>query len=180
MDADFLKLIDMIEGQRREKLLAMFTDLWGRFSVAPASVKYHGSFKGGLMLHTVEVVKSSRALWSMYSAQKQLDATMESVTFCALVHDIGKIGDRDQDNYVPEVPGNYDKFTYNKSFNKLDHELLTLFWLNHYGIQVSEGEMAAIYYHAGPYVEAYKRAAETDLLMILNTADNLAAKILKI
>ena len=173
------ELVELIDEHRRVKVLTMFTEIWDRFSTAPASVKYHGSYKGGLLDHTLQVVKASRYFYNFYLDQKKLKTTLESVTFCALVHDIGKIGDSVQDMYVPEAPGS-PKFTYNKDLNKLDHELLTLFWLSHYGISASETETAAIYYHAGPYVEAYKKAAETDLLMILHTADNLSAKILNV
>ena len=160
MDREFADLIDLIDEPRRSKVLEMFADLWDRFSMAPASAKFHGSFKGGLLGHTMHVVKASRSLWAMYQAEKPLEATLESLTFCALVHDIGKIGTMTENLYV-----------------RIDHELLTLFWLSHYGIRVSADEMAAIYYHAGPYVDAHKKVAETDLLMLLHSADNLSAKV---
>ena len=179
-----IEIVKSLTEDRQVKVLTMFTDLWPRFSVAPASIKHHGSFEGGLMQHTLFVVESARALWEMYWNQThQLNCTLEELTFCALVHDIGKIGNSYQDFYIHEetpdklrVPTQV-KYTYNPKFSKMDHELLTLFWLNHYGIQMSEKEMAAIYYHAGPYVEAYKKVAESDLLILLHSADNLTAKI---
>ena len=174
-----IEITELIEEDRHVQVLTMFTDLWPRFSTAPASTKYHGSYNGGLLDHTIQVVKASRYLYNFYLDQKKLKTTLESVTFCALVHDIGKIGTKLFNSYVPETPESL-KFTYNKECPQIDHELLTLFWLNHYRVQLSEEEMAAVYYHAGPYVDAYKKTAETDLLMILHTADNLSAKILNI
>jgi len=173
MDREFADLIDLIDEPRRSKVLEMFADLWDRFSMAPASAKFHGSFKGGLLEHTFNVVEASRSLWALYQAQKPLKTTLESLTFCALVHDIGKIGTMTENLYVDVGMG---KFDYSKNF-RIDHELLTLFWLSHYGIRVSADEMAAIYYHAGPYVDAHKKVAETDLLMLLHSADNLSAKV---
>jgi HD superfamily phosphohydrolase YqeK len=176
---EIINYVKLIDEDRQVKVLVMFTELWNRFSKAPASVKYHGSYAGGLLDHTLRVIKAARDLWELYYVQKEINISLASVTFCALVHDIGKIGDSRHDAYIPEAPGS-PKFTYNKDLSRMDHELLTLYWLNRYGIQVNEEEMAAIYYHAGPYVEAYKKAAETNLLIILHTADNLTAKMLNI
>lgn len=174
---EITELISDIDSDRQEKVTKMFTDLWDRFSTAPASTKYHGSYVGGLLEHTLEVTNT--ALWLYNSYRKRLTFTIESLIFCALVHDIGKIGTRTDDIYLNVSTSEIPKFEYNKKALKMDHELLTLFWLNLYGIQITESEMLAIYYHAGPYVESYKKVSETDLLIILHTADNLSAKIMK-
>jgi 3'-5' exoribonuclease len=173
---DFFDLINLVDPTRREKLIQMFEDLWPRFSACPASTKYHGSYKGGLVDHTVQVVRISIILYNYYKETRELSHSIESFIFCALVHDIGKIGTRFHDLYL----FNEEKIEYNTKEAKIDHELLSLFWLSFYGITVSEDEMAAIYHHAGPYVDAYKKVTETELMMILHSADNLTAKVGKI
>ena len=173
---DFFDLINLIDPARRERVTLLFEDLWPRFSVCPASTKYHGAYKGGLLDHTVQVVKVSNILYKYYKAMRDLNTSLESLIFCALVHDVGKIGTRFHDIYLY----NGERFEYNTKVDKIDHELLSIFWLNFYGITLSEDEMVAIYHHAGPYVEAYKKASETDLMMLLHSADNLTAKLGKV
>jgi 23S rRNA maturation-related 3'-5' exoribonuclease YhaM len=170
------KYINILMDPRKTNVSQMFVDIWDRFSISPASTKYHGSFKGGLLAHTMAVVESSIDLFNICSRHKELKISLDSVIFCSLVHDIGKIGNSEQDAYV--LIG--DKFEHNKNLSIIEHEILSIYWLNKYGIQMSDEEMAAIYYHAGPYAEAYKKTEETELLMIIHTADNLAAKILKV
>lgn len=170
---EFEKYLNQIQEPRRTKIKKMFEDLWERFFSTPASSKYHGVFEKGLYEHTILVTKLAINLYDMCQPK---DTNYQEVLFCALVHDIGKIGTSTDPFYISKATG----YEHNKEMMKIDHELLTLFWLNQYGIEMTEREIAAIYYHAGPYVEAYKKTAETGLLIILCIADNLAAKIYKI
>lgn len=172
IDVEFECYLNLLKKPRSQKVMKMFNDLWERFSISPASSKHHGVYPKGLKDHTINVVKAALDLYETY---KPKDCTLEEILFCSLVHDIGKIGMETEDFYFATFNG-YEK---NEKI-KDSHELLTLFWLNQYEIKMSEKEMAAIFYHAGPYIESHKKTEENSLLIILHTADNLVAKIYKI
>lgn len=57
-----------------------------RFRQAPAGVKYHHAYPGGLLEHTVQVMESAAAVASCYS---QIDRTL--LLAGAFFHDLGKI-----------------------------------------------------------------------------------------
>ena len=71
---DLLKVINNnFTGERKEKLLAMYTDLEDRMSVQPASSfdHYHNAFDGGYVDHVLRVIKCAdevHALWTKMGA----------------------------------------------------------------------------------------------------------------
>ena len=57
---ELIKVIeDNFNGERKEKLLAMYTDLEDRMSMQPASSidHYHNAFEGGYVDHVLRVIK---------------------------------------------------------------------------------------------------------------------------
>ena len=102
---DLINLIkDNFEGERKEKLLAMYTDLEDRMSVQPASSfdHYHNAFEGGYVDHVLRVIKCAdevHALWTKMGADMS-GYTYEELIFVALNHDIGKMGFPGEGNEV--------------------------------------------------------------------------------
>ena len=64
--------------------------VWHDFITAPAAKKWHGNRQGGLLMHTIGVVKTVKAILETYP-----DATVnrDRVIFCALIHDLFKTKD---------------------------------------------------------------------------------------
>lgn len=58
------------------------------FCSSPASMKYHSSFYGGLMMHSVYVYDELKRLVEL----RRLPYTEETIIKVALCHDLGKIG----------------------------------------------------------------------------------------
>lgn len=57
------------------------------FFIAPASTKYHGSYTGGLVEHSLNVYKCLTKIVEKYP---ELNISDESVAICALFHDLCK------------------------------------------------------------------------------------------
>jgi hypothetical protein len=170
-----------LTGQRKHSVQTMFNTIGTRLYATPASTKYHSSCIGGLLSHTIEVARLACAL---YPLMGKLPFTIESLVFCALVHDIGKIGSPTDDMYLPNrdpVKAEKEPFIYNTALKpNMSHEEWTLYYLQEFDIKVTPDELFAILNHAGPYNPTNGRFIETPLQIVLHSADNLAAKIPKI
>lgn len=91
MERDFWAIVDSCGEPVRTLLHDFFDDeMWERFKVAPAAVKNHHAYVHGLIEHTLDVTKASRAIGSIY-LNKGLKIDMDILTAGALLHDIGKL-----------------------------------------------------------------------------------------
>ncbi|MFY9258086.1 MAG: HD domain-containing protein [Dethiobacteria bacterium] len=74
-------------------LLSFFNDkeFTRRFALAPAARTIHHNYAGGLLEHTLEVIKICRDLVSLYPEKLRLDLLLTG----AILHDIGKIEEYD-------------------------------------------------------------------------------------
>jgi len=120
-----------------------------------------------------------------------IDFTEEELVFAALFHDLGKIGDGDSPNYIPQTDKwRQDKLSEMYTFNPdLDFMLIpdrSLFILQKFGIKVSQKEFLAIRCHDGVFDkanEAYffsnvqSSRQKTSIISVLHTADFLASKV---
>ena len=120
-----------------------------------------------------------------------IDYTEEELVFSALFHDLGKLGDGDKENYIPQTDKwRQDKLSEMYTYNPdLDFMLIpdrSLFILQKFGIKVSQKEFLAIRLHDGVYDkanEAYffsnveSSRQKTSIVSVLHTADFLASKI---
>ncbi len=60
-------------------------ELWGRFTLAPAGVKLHHAYPGGLLEHTVQLMEMSDRLSTCYP-----EADRDQLVLGAFLHDLGK------------------------------------------------------------------------------------------
>jgi hypothetical protein len=121
----------------------------------------------------------------------EIDFTEEELVFAALFHDLGKMGDGDKLNYLPQTDKwRQDKLAEMYTNNpELDFMLIpdrSLFILQKNGIQVSKNEFLAIRLHDGVFDEANKAyffsynpasRMKTNIVNILHSADFLASKV---
>ena len=125
------------------------------FFKAPASTRYHGSYEGGLLEHSLNVY--DRLVWEM---EKLIGLVWEeiyspeTIAIVALFHDLCKI-----DRYVlvekwrKDADGqweSYDAYDYNREKAEMGHGAQSVFYLQKF-IQLSEAEAQAIYWHMGAY-----------------------------
>ena len=192
----FLNNIEVhITGERKQKLLDFYKKYEERIALMPAAHKkeYHNAFPGGYVEHVNRVVRCALkqyVLWREESADMST-FTVEELVFSAINHDLGKMGDEENESYIPQTDKwRRDKLGEDYMFNKKVPFASVpdrgLFMLQSHGIQYSFNEMLAIQTHDGLYDEANKKylfafmpeqKPRTCLPFILHQADLMAARI---
>tara|TARA_R110001592_G_scaffold75219_6_gene227763 strand:+ start:1915 stop:2670 length:756 start_codon:yes stop_codon:yes gene_type:complete len=193
---DLMRVIDKnFEGERKEKLKAMYESFQERMMFTPASgnINYHNAFVGGYVEHVLRVAKCASQtymLWKSMGSSME-GYTMEELMFAALNHDLGKYGDLEKDLYVPNPSDWHRKnqgslWNLNSELNWMPVQHRSLWLLQQHDIKFSENEMIAIMVHDGLYDEAntqyFKhynsdRNFKTNMPLVLHQADLMASKI---
>ena len=195
------RLINVIEteftGERKDKLLSMYKDLEERMCMAPASSfsHFHNCMPGGYVDHVLRVIECAQEvydLWTRMGADMS-GYTKEELIFVALNHDIGKMGFPGEGNeiYQPNDSewhrknlGKEYKINPNNPFTLVND--LSIWLLQHYGIEITWNEMLGIKLTDGLYDESNKpyfmsRTADsklkTNLGFVMHQADCMAARI---
>jgi hypothetical protein len=180
---------------RKQKLLNFYKRYEERIILMPAAHKkeYHGAFPGGYVAHVNRVVQAAIALhelWTTFGAD-MTTYTREELIFSAINHDLGKMGDKEHESYIPQTDQwRKDKLGEDYMFNKklafCSVPDRGLFLLQQHDISYSFNEMVAIQTHDGLYDtanEKYLKAfmpeqkPRTSLPYILHQADLMCARI---
>ena len=184
-----------ITGDRKQSLLDFYNKYQERVMLMPAAHKkeYHNSFPGGYVEHVNRVVRCSikqSQLWEEEGADMST-FTMEELVFSAINHDLGKMGDENNESYIPQT----DKwrreklgedYMFNKKVPFSSVPDRGLFMLQSHGVIYTFNEMLAIQTHDGlydaaneKYLKAYmpEQKPRTSLPFILHQADLMAARI---
>lgn len=184
-----------ITGERRVKLLSLYKKYEDRIMMMPAAHKkeYHNAFPGGYVDHVNRVIECAIDLhhvWEKHGTDTST-YTLEELVFSALNHDLGKMGDEQNEAYIPQTDQwRKDKLGEDYKFNdRLEYMSVPdrgLHLLMSHGIQFSKNEMLAIKLHDGLYDEANKpylltwmpeTKPRTSLIYIVHQADLMAARI---
>ena len=179
---------------RREKLLNMYHYFEDRMCIAPASGKehYHNAFVGGYVehvLHVTDLALKINKLWKENGAS--INYTDEELVFAAIHHDLGKVGDLEEDYYIPNESDWHRKnqgtiFTHNTKLQYMTVTDRAIFLLNHFGISMTEWEYIGLRLTDGLYEEANKnyyigyqpsRSLKSNIAYILHQADSMATHI---
>jgi len=184
-----------ISSPRKEQLLEFYEKYEDRIMMMPAAHKkeYHNAFPGGYVEHVNRVVRCAikqQGLWAAEGADMST-FTEEELVFSAINHDLGKMGDEENESYIPQT----DKwrreklgedYMFNKAVPFASVPDRGLFMLQSHGIQYTFNEMLAIQTHDGLYDEGNKKylfafqpeqKPRTSLPFILHQADLMAARI---
>ena len=189
-----LKIVDNYITNRKEAVKIMISYIGDEYVMAPASSKtwYHSAFPGGYVDHVNRVVEYAVKQMRLYKEMGgEIDFTEEELVFAALFHDLGKLGDGDQPNYITQTDKwRQDKLSEMYTYNpNLDFMLIpdrSLFILQKFGIPVSQKEWLGIRLHDGVFDkanEAYffsnveSSRQKTSIISVLHTADFLASKV---
>lgn len=143
----YKNLVSKIEdNEKRDACLALCEKVADRAPVCPASTKqeYVGCFTGGLVWHSINVTKMMRDLVKLYDVEVPTD----SIIVAGLFHDIGKLGNLEEDYYYPQnSQWHRDKgmlFEINSNLSNLSVATRSLYWLNQFHCPLSEDEIGAI------------------------------------
>lgn len=184
-----------ISSPRKEKLIEFYEKYQERIMLMPAAHKkeYHNAFPGGYVEHVNRVVRcvlKQAKLWKEEGADMDT-FTVEELVFSAINHDLGKMGDEENESYIPQTDKwRREKLGEDYMFNsKIPFASVPdrgLFLLQSHDIKYTFNEMIAIQTHDGLYDEGNKKylftylpeqKPRTSLPFILHQADLMAARI---
>lgn len=180
---------------RKEKIKFLLDDLGERFSLTPASgVKhYHGAFPGGLIVHTLGVIKMAVQLYELWNLNGSdvSGYTQEELIFSCMFHDLGKVGDEREEYFIPNKSEWHIKnqgkiYEHNPNIVSMTVPDRSLYMLQSYGIPITQQEFIAIKTHDGLFDEGNKYywsprnehgLFETNLPIIVHQADYMSYRI---
>ena len=176
---------------RRDRILKMLEYFEERLSLCPASAKehFHNAWPGGLVDHTLRVIKNGLKLYDVWKeAGASINFTKEEVVFAGIFHDLAKVGDLEVDYYIPNESEWHRQhqgkiYELNPKLNFMNVTDRTFFLMNHFGIDCTTNEFLAIRLADGMYFEANKAylagyddafRLKTNLPHIIHQADMLS------
>lgn len=181
----FIKIMEQVERPGVDKLLDWLegTDFYS----APASTRFHGSYPGGLVYHTLNVVYELRELVKFYEVE---GIPKESIIIVALAHDFCKINTYEETMVnVPPQRSKTAKWEQQLGYKKneplkLGHGAKSLSILQDF-ITLEDYEKEAIFWHMGAYDtsvlssihDLYDVFEENKLAFLLHLADMVATYI---
>jgi putative nucleotidyltransferase with HDIG domain len=180
IESNFNKYRSFFEklGDRAEQGVGMVDALGERLALCPASGRkdYHNSFPGGLVEHSLRVlgnaIKLSRAFeWKI---------PKESLIIGALLHDIGKVGDENEDYYVAAEQWRQEKqgelYTYSSQISYMSVPDRSVYLCQHYNLILTKDEFLAIKLNDGWVVNENKPYClkEPMLAHVVMTADYIS------
>jgi len=195
---NWIKLRELLNntfsGERLEKLNQMYDYFEDRMCIAPASGKehYHNAFVGGYVehvLHVTDLAVKINKLWKENGAS--INYTDEELVFAAIHHDLGKVGDLENDYYVPNESDWHRKnqgliYKHGEDLQFMTVTDRAIFLLNHFGVKYSEKEYIGLRLTDGLYEEANKsyyigyqpsRSLKSNIAYVLHQADSMATHI---
>ncbi len=165
------------------------------FFTAPASTKFHGNYAGGLLTHSMNVLKEAKLIReSQIALRSELAAKlpMESIVIAALLHDVCKAEIYKQvKKFRKDAKGKWEEYSgyeVNHSDFPVGHGEKSVIRLLCWGLEMTEDEILAIRWHmsgfeippGGSGMSNYSAANDkAPLLSILITADILASQLLE-
>ena len=187
-------ITDTFEGERRDNILKMYEFFKDRMMFAPASgvIYYHNAFPGGYVCHILNVTRFALELYETYDklGLHTSEYDKEAIIFCALHHDLGKVGNLEYDYYTPNE-SEWHRINQGKMYNyeeNLHYMTVTdraVWLLSQFDIKMSEIEYLALRLTDGMYEEANKayligygegKNLKTNLPYLLHNADLLATR----
>lgn len=158
------------------------------FYSAPASTRYHGSYPGGLVQHTLNVAYELKQLVDFYDVKIPKD----SILICALGHDFCKINTyKETIVNVPPQRTKSGKWEQQQGYKKdeylkLGHGAKSLSTLQDF-ITLKDYEKEAIYWHMGAFDlgqynninDLSKTFEENPLAFLLHIADMCVTYIIE-
>jgi len=185
MHEAYKDLFESLTEQRKDKIEKLLgwlegTMLWQNM---PASVSYHENKVGGLVRHSVRVLKTMlRIRDAMYPDGCPIPD--ESFFVVGLFHDLGKIGGFEEGpmpRYVRNLKaGARRDFNYSKNVLHIEYQVRSIYILARF-LPLTESEMQAIDAHDGQYIarnEPYQHK-ETVLATLVQMADFWSGHVLE-
>ena len=153
------------------------------FFTAPASTRFHGSYEGGLVVHSMNVYSQLKKLCKWYD----VDASDESIAIVSLFHDLCKVGyykvelrwRKDKNNQWEQYP----TWKHDEDFCYGGHGAKSVFLIQNF-MKLTPEEASAINCHMGQFdatvysnpTAVYER---NTLAWLLHVADEAATYLME-
>ena len=142
-----------IKREGADKLLEFLCSASSDFFTAPASARYHGSFEGGLVEHSMNVFECLCAYLDRERAKDtyKLDYSRESIAIVALLHDLCKVNCyKVSSRNVRDENGKWQSVPYFEFDDKMPygHGEKSVYIISGY-MKLTREEAFAIRYHMG-------------------------------
>ena len=172
----FESLLNRLEDDNVKKLVE---SLGERIIMSPASQRsdQYGAYPGGLVEHSLTVASLLR------KANESYDHCLDtnSIIKVSLLHDIGKIGDLDNNLFIEQDSDWHreklnQEYKYNENIPKMSISHRTLFLLQCFGVTLTRDEWVAIQLAQGSHFEENRFYAghEPTLALALQQAKSVA------
>lgn len=149
------------------------------FFTAPASTRFHGSYPGGLLQHSLNVYDELKRVLEAYP---EIECSEESAIICALFHDFCKINyyaveKRNRKNEFGQWES-YDAYKVDERFCFGGHGSKSVYLIQHF-IKLTPEEAVSINCHMGAFVDENvgKSFEKFPLAWALHVADEAATYI---
>lgn len=189
--------IDYLRQTQRQGMehVIEWLDKQSDFFVAPASTNFHGNYEGGLLEHSLNVLRMALEVYNMlcqYKPQLQEQVNVNSIIIAALLHDVCKANIyKSMTKYRKDKNNMWETYTtYGVDYTELPvgHGEKSVIRLLQMGLALTEDEILAIRWHMSAWELADSADARGNLnaakdkcplLCIIQTADGLASAILE-
>ena len=155
------------------------------FLTAPCSGGYHLCKEGGLLEHTVNVMKVAEKIGVTLLGGEEYNKFHDSVVIAAALHDLGKCGQFGKPEYLSNIlasgkQSDSKPFQKNKELLNVPHEIRSVAIAQMF-IDLTEEEQHAILMHNGLYgpLKYEIQGNETPLYMIIHWADMWASRVVE-
>jgi len=178
MDTLKTQIIELLRSTHRKGIENVINWLGSEpsFFEVPAAVSHHDNFRHGLAIHSLAVYNEALALWEKRSDDFKKAYPNESLIIATILHDVCK-----KDVYFIGPDGQPHD---NKENRAKGHGLRSVQLLEKQGLELTEAERQAIWWHMGSheaskdkYPELYQASIRKDSFSALcHKADSDAAK----
>lgn len=130
----------------RDALTELCVEIEDRLAACPASTRteFVGAFPGGLVAHSLNVLRIMKELNKTYEAGLSAD----NLIITSLFHDIGKIGTPEEDYYLTQGSDWHRNrgilYEINPKIPVVPISIRSIWWLSSSGVPLSEHEIHAI------------------------------------
>jgi len=187
-------ITNTFEGDRLINIRALHEHFEERMTLAPASGRawFHNAFPGGYVSHILNVIQWAKSYYELFKSQDMFvdDISEESVVFAAMFHDLGKVGNMDDDYYLTNTDEWRAKklqeyYNHNPAIHYMTVTDRAIWLLNQFEIKMTESEYLGLRLADGLYNEQNKsyfmegaewKVMKTNLPLIISFADNSAAR----
>ena len=189
----FVALLKATERKGMDQVISNLETLG--FFEAPASTKFHGSYAGGLLTHSMNVLKEAKLVRESQIALRPELAEklpMDSIVIAALLHDVCKAEIyKEVKKFRKDANGKWEEYVaygVDHTHFPVGHGEKSVIRLLCWGLEMTEDEILAIRWHmsgfeippGGSGMSNYSAANEkSPLLSVLIVADILASQLLE-